>query len=320
MCQIIVKPEGKKVDFKKLDKAQKWNKDGYGVTWWEDEKLNTFKTMDYKRFKAILSTLRKHKAVIHLRNTTRGDTCTDNNHPFEIPSGVMFHNGTINGVSCSAQGGSDTMGLAELISECEYKYIEDILPLVKHIIGDKINRLVFFEYDGEITIVNEDLGMWEDGIWYSNDYHKKEKEAHTSNGRTQSLERENSKKMQRVFVYGTLKKGFGNHRLLSNSRFLGNATTVSKWLMIGEDMPFPYLLEQDWKKGKYIKGELYEVDEATLARLDRLEGVPSHYKREDLYVQIEGSKMSYKAITYVKTTPIAEDFLENLNFIEEFVA
>jgi gamma-glutamylcyclotransferase (GGCT)/AIG2-like uncharacterized protein YtfP len=26
-----------------------------------------------------------------------------------------------------------------------------------------------------------------------------------------------------VFVYGTLKKGYGNHRLLENSKFIGNA-------------------------------------------------------------------------------------------------
>lgn len=173
MCQIIVKPVGKKFNMKKLDKAQGWNEDGYGVTWFEDKELKTFKTMDYNRFKAVLSTLKKHKAIAHLRNTTRGTTCEANNHPFDIPSGVMFHNGTISGCSAPTKGGSDTQGLVELIKACEYNYVADITPLLQHIVGDTINRLVFFEEDGEITYVNKELGQEEDGIWYSNDYHER---------------------------------------------------------------------------------------------------------------------------------------------------
>jgi hypothetical protein len=51
-----------------------------------------------------------------------------------------------------------------------------------------------------------------------------------------------------------------------------------------------------------------------------LEGVPTHYRRETLYVKVEGSDMSYEALTYVKATPVAKDLLEKRNFIEEFVA
>jgi gamma-glutamylcyclotransferase (GGCT)/AIG2-like uncharacterized protein YtfP len=338
MCQIIVKPEGKKVDFEKLNKAQEWNEDGYGVTWWEFGELNTFKTMEFKRFKALLSTLKDTKAVIHLRNTTRGKTCNSNNHPFKIKSGVLFHNGTVNGLSCSVEGGSDTLALSELINACDYNYIEDILPLVKHIIGNTINRLVFFEDDGEITIVNENLGMWENGIWYSNDYHKKEvyvPKPYTAKGteytynpttktwepkdRTKSMEPKNDKKMTKVFVYGTLKKGYGNHYLLKNSKFVGEATSVSNWLMIGKDMAFPYLIKRDHNNGKIIKGEVYEVDEDTLKKLDILEGVPTHYKKETIYVSYKNGNSSENVTVYVKATPINEKYLSNIEFIDEFV-
>ncbi len=351
MCQIIVKPAGKKVDFKKLDKAQKSNSDGYGVTWWDNEELQlqTFKTMKYNRFKAILSTLKDEDAVIHLRNTTKGHTCIDNNHPFEIPSGVMFHNGTINGLSCDAQGGSDTKALADLLNSCRYDYIEDILPLIQEIVGDTINRLVFFEDDGKVTIVNKELGVVEEGIWYSNTYHKKERYTPATKTKDYTYKFDpvskkwipadeepwkkdtNVKKVggganhwsgktvekYKVFVYGTLKKGFGNNSLLKDSKFLGEATTADRWLMIGKGMGFPYLLKKDKMKGKIIKGELYEVDKNTLNRLDQLEGVPTHYKR--VSTSIKCGNTYYYSITYVKADEEPPSWATGLDYIDEFV-
>ena len=348
MCWIAVKPAGKKVDFKKLDKAQKSNSDGYGVTWWDNEELQlqTFKTMKYNRFKAVLSTLKDEDAVIHLRNTTRGHTCIDNNHPFEIPSGVMFHNGTINGLSCDAQGGSDTKALASLINACRYDYIEDILPLIKEIVGDTINRLVFFEDDGKITIVNKELGVVEDGIWYSNTYHIKERYTPTTKTKDYTykfdpvskkwiptedkepwkedkVEKEsywNGKTVEKykVFVYGTLKKGFGNHNILKDSKFLGKATTSDRWLMIGKGLSFPYVLKKDKVKGKLIKGELYEVDSTTLKRLDQLEGVPTHYRRATTSIKCDN--LYYYSIIYIKADETAPNWVTGLDYIDEFVA
>jgi len=341
MCQIIVKPEGKKFNMKKLDKAQGWNEDGYGVSWWENDAVQTFVTMDYNRFKAVLSTLKNTKAVAHLRNTTRGKTCLSNNHPFDIPSGVMFHNGTVSGLTCSG-GGSDTEELARLINECDYTYIEDILPLVHQIIGDTINRLVFFENDGRITIVNEDLGQTEEGIWYSNDYHTKAKtraESTRTYGGSNYLDTHRwdddlgcyvkkkaittttttAKETTRVFVYGTLKEGYSNHNFfLGEATKVGKAKSASKWVMIGTDMSFPYILNRDAKDGMFINGEVYEVTPSELEALDRLEGVPSHYKKTYMYVEYEDKTiMSENVLVYVKTTPTIADYQKP--FIDTFV-
>lgn len=346
MCQIIVKPEGKKFDMRKLDVAQGWNEDGYGVSWWENDELQTFHTMDYNRFKAVLSTLKKHRAVAHLRNTTRGETCLSNNHPFSIPSGVMFHNGTVSSLTCSGSG-SDTQELARLINECEYTYIEDILPLIHQIVGDTINRLVFFEYDGKVTIVNEELGQTEDGIWYSNDYHTKTKtraEAtksvtyggsdflvkHRWDKRLQQyvlrdeyaevlpFTQSNAEEKTRVFVYGTLKEGYSNHNfLLKGAKKIGKATSASKWAMIGEGMSFPYLLRRDAAEGHTIKGEVYEVTKAELEALDRLEGVPTHYKKTFMYVAYEDATIpSENVLVYVKANVTTLDMAKK--FISTF--
>lgn len=329
MCQIIVKAEGKEFDMEKLNISQGWNSDGYGVTWWENKELNTFKTMDFDRFKAILGTLTDNKAVAHLRNTTRGKTCNDNNHPFDIPSGKMFHNGTIFGIECGTDGGSDTQALAELIEECEYNFIEDITPLLTFIVGDKLNKLVFFEDDGRITYVNKHLGLEEDGIWYSNDYHKKTTtRAEAAKGKTtvynpdtqqyEPVKKEGKvlitkvthvtknhnkgKKMTRVFVYGTLKSGYSNHNaFLKDATFIGKATTVTKWAMIGEGMGFPYVLQRDNEHGHNIIGEVYEVTDQELSHLDMLEGIDTgHYKHSVAYVSYINGKPSENVSIYVK--------------------
>ena len=82
----------------------------------------------------------------------------------------------------------------------------------------------------------------------------------------------------RVFVYGTLKSGFGNHSLLSNATFLGthNTDRAFKMLNLGS---FPALIEST-KCGYSIYGEVYEVDQDTLRSLDMLEGYPGFYNRK----------------------------------------
>jgi gamma-glutamylcyclotransferase (GGCT)/AIG2-like uncharacterized protein YtfP len=73
--------------------------------------------------------------------------------------------------------------------------------------------------------------------------------------------------MHKVFVYGSLKKGFGNHSLLTDSHYLG---------------PYPGVVSGEG----IIHGELYEVDDTTFSRLDRLEGYPSFYGREETPINI----------------------------------
>jgi gamma-glutamylcyclotransferase (GGCT)/AIG2-like uncharacterized protein YtfP len=83
-------------------------------------------------------------------------------------------------------------------------------------------------------------------------------------------------------------------------------------------MAFPYIIERDQEHGKIIKGEVYEVDKETLRRLDRLEGVPSHYKRDHIYVAFKNGTPSCNVLTYVKATPISKEYEAHMNYIDEF--
>lgn len=81
---------------------------------------------------------------------------------------------------------------------------------------------------------------------------------------------------QLVFVYGSLKKGYGNHPILGNSEFIGKAKTYLEFQMYSFG-GFPALVSGD----KSYEGEIYSVDEDTMVRLDRLEGYPHFYTRKE---------------------------------------
>jgi len=84
-----------------------------------------------------------------------------------------------------------------------------------------------------------------------------------------------------VFCYGTLKQGHGNHRLLTNAKFLGEAKTPAKYTMYSTG-GFPAVVPEG---DTVISGEIYEVTEEEFARLDMLEGYPSMYTRKQIKLQ-----------------------------------
>ena len=83
----------------------------------------------------------------------------------------------------------------------------------------------------------------------------------------------------KFFVYGTLKSGYGNNRILQAgaAQLLGVAESLSDYLLINMGCPGAILQPVE---GAPVRGELYEVDnEETVQRLDRLEGNGRFYTR-----------------------------------------
>lgn len=78
-----------------------------------------------------------------------------------------------------------------------------------------------------------------------------------------------------MFVYGTLMKGELHHTSMAHARFLRAAETQPAYDLVQIDY-YPAMLAGGRSR---IVGELYEVDEQTLARLDALEEVPTYYER-----------------------------------------
>ena len=83
---------------------------------------------------------------------------------------------------------------------------------------------------------------------------------------------------QLVAVYGSLRHGLGNHRLLQGAEFKGLDTTQPEWTMYSLG-GFPGLMQEGETP---ITIEVYEVDVDTFARLDGLEGYPRFYNRVEI--------------------------------------
>lgn len=101
-----------------------------------------------------------------------------------------------------------------------------------------------------------------------------------------------------VFVYGTLKEGYGNHyRILKDRegvRPAGRAVTVAHYRML--DSGFPVLREDD--DGHRVLGELYWVNTRVLKELDALEGEGHMYHRRDIQVRLADESL-VKVQTYI---------------------
>jgi gamma-glutamylcyclotransferase (GGCT)/AIG2-like uncharacterized protein YtfP len=101
----------------------------------------------------------------------------------------------------------------------------------------------------------------------------------------------------KLFVYGTLKRGFYNHRLLKDSQFLGYATTKEKFPLTKALFGLPVMLPFQGY-GHLIRGEVYEVNTQLLKAIDEVEGHPSTHKRE--LITVIGD-VARKEIKFVST-------------------
>jgi len=95
-------------------------------------------------------------------------------------------------------------------------------------------------------------------------------------------------KLEKLFVYGSMKKNFLNHdRILKgNSIFISTATTVEHYMMFPDSQYlFPYLLELSNSESLQIKGELYNVPISYIEEvIDIMEGCPDFYYRKKIKI------------------------------------
>lgn len=101
--------------------------------------------------------------------------------------------------------------------------------------------------------------------------------------RKKVTENEDDNKGIRVFVYGTLKSGHGNHSAYlegnSGAKFLGRCY-ISGAVGIADLGFFPCVVKTTDGVIRRVCGEVYVVDSQTFDALDVLEGHPDWYVRE----------------------------------------
>lgn len=82
--------------------------------------------------------------------------------------------------------------------------------------------------------------------------------------------------MERVFVYGTLRRGGRAHGRMASAQFICRAWTDWGFAVFDTGM-IPVMIRA--RDGR-VRGEVYDVDPATLRALDAYEGAPGAYRRE----------------------------------------
>jgi gamma-glutamylaminecyclotransferase len=101
----------------------------------------------------------------------------------------------------------------------------------------------------------------------------------------------------KLFVYGSLKRGYWNNILLEqiNAHFLADVMTEPIWTL--RDVGAFPALESGGQN--VVSGELWEVPEAGLQFVDALEGHPNWYHRESISVIDSETGEIIEAQTYV---------------------
>ena len=115
--------------------------------------------------------------------------------------------------------------------------------------------------------------------------------------------------MTKIAVYGTLREGFGNNRLMQGSKLIGTGLTVHSHSMYASGIP--YVVENGGQSR--IKVEVYEVSDRDLPSIDSLEGHPRWYQRRETPVELENGEV-VDAWLYFMDIP--EERRKELNLIE----
>ena len=119
-----------------------------------------------------------------------------------------------------------------------------------------------------------------------------------------------------LFVYGTLKRGCSNHRYLANQTFVGVARTVPGFCLYDLGGYPGIAAKEDDRDG--VVGEVWSVDAAALAELDRFEGVHEGlYRRAQLRLSAPFDQRTVDA--YLPSVPfsgrpdIGSEWIERTN-------
>jgi gamma-glutamylaminecyclotransferase len=107
---------------------------------------------------------------------------------------------------------------------------------------------------------------------------------------------------QLIFVFGTLKEGFPNSGVNRGARVPGEFKTCAAYplYLVGERHS-PWLIDAP-HTGLRVTGQVFSVNDETLAAMDRLERIAEHdgYCRKLLQLEEVGSSSLVSAYAYLK--------------------
>lgn len=177
MCLLIFKPAGQTIPAAVLRHAATVHDDGFGYAIGEGTTFSTYHSLSFQE--AEIETLEAavdKPVLVHFRMATHGSVTLANVHPFAMPINehhhtYVAHNGILMNHQPEANDDrSDTRVFIDtVLSRLQPGWWSD--PVIVDVIEDELryNKIVMMWPTGGALILNERLGDWVDGIWYSND-------------------------------------------------------------------------------------------------------------------------------------------------------
>ena len=147
--------------------AQRKNANGFGITWYEKNKVRVFKSADGNAsFKEAFLARQKFASptrplIGHLRLATSGSVSMENCHPFKIKSALgthyLYHNGVLSPMYLT-EGQSDTAELARVLSKWATDdpkgWLQRALEILESVAGGS-NRFAIVKPDGSTALVGD---------------------------------------------------------------------------------------------------------------------------------------------------------------------
>ena len=178
MCIIVAIPQGKQVTKQTLKRCWDNNPHGGGFMYSDGKKVIVEKEMSsFKRYCKALMNARANfdtSFVLHFRISTHGKINETNCHPFLANKNLGFANNGIIYAAPTSDNFSDTYMFNEAILKhlpTNFLTNNAYVSLIAQYIGSG-SKLAFLNTKGEITIINEKAGVWDNGVWYSNTGYK----------------------------------------------------------------------------------------------------------------------------------------------------
>lgn len=176
MCLIILDPnkEGEPIPFETIEKAMERNSHGSGYAFPNTKRNKVIVRKMYKDpsklYSKYVEDLKVFGAVpflFHFRLKTHGDINLRNTQPLSVSSHlVMAHNGVLSTGVLPTSRVSDSFLYAKALNFNGVTTLNDLSN--PDLMKAGSSKIVFLDSKGGVKIVNESIGNWEDGRWYSN--------------------------------------------------------------------------------------------------------------------------------------------------------
>lgn len=191
MCIAIYLPAGKELSEETLKICNDANPDGMGFAFFNDKnEMIINKEVEPKKilrkiklFPIIRKNFINRPFLVHFRIATHGKISKPCCHPFRVDSDTVFcHNGILRqeyGLSIQSKISDTMMFNKSILQRIEKKDLDRMMESKNDVLRDLLegyigsgNKMVILNSKDQYVILNEHLGVWDNGIWFSNSSYK----------------------------------------------------------------------------------------------------------------------------------------------------